>query len=170
MCWPDSISLECNIMESGDIYKGRCVQQNCCILSSEVSCVAMWLSLWWLSYAFIVLKVKCFLCAPAEGVSVIWEFMLWWVFRVEDSDRLFMFPGTLHSIVSCAPIFPSTTWQNTLGAFVYYISSEVYFLGNVTFLLKQNYQIPTQECRRKVRSYYMWGHYFVGTFIWMSDC
>lgn len=36
-------------MESGDIYKGRCVKQNCCILSSEVSCVAMWLSLWWLS-------------------------------------------------------------------------------------------------------------------------
>ena len=70
------------------------------------------------------------------------------MFRVEDSDRLFMFAGTLHSIVSCASIFPSTTWENTLGAFVYYISSEVYSLGNATFLFKQIFQIPTQEGRR----------------------
>ena len=162
MCWPDSISLECNIMESGDIYKGRCVKQNCCILSSEVSCVGMWLSLWWLSLmlslcwkwnASCVLLLKGFLLFESLCYGECLELRI-----LTDCS---MFAGTLHSIVSCAPIFPSTTWQNTLGAFVYYISSEVYFLGNVTFLFKQIYQIPTQECRRKVCSYYMWGHYSV---------
>lgn len=114
------------------------------MLYFEASCVAMWLSLWWLSYAFIVLNVKCLLCAPVEGFFVSWEFMLRLV--VEGSDRLFMFAGTLHSIVGCDAIFPSTTWQNTLDNFVYYISSEVHFLGNATFLFKQNHRILTQEC------------------------